>query len=91
MLQVLGKCAQHRPASDEEDVAQWGSRLIYCLLTVSDDAIHKARWLDAGAEKVLRDILKDSGASSGAKSYAGYALRNGLGLTSISTFGLKQN
>ena len=72
MVGVLEKWAQHRTTDYTEDnVAQWGSRVIYRLVT--EDT--RARWLAAGAERVLRGIAADTSVASGAaKSHARNAL-----------------
>ena len=74
MVQVLGKWAQHIPASDAEDVAQWGSQLIFWIAN-DGEASHNARWLDAGTEKLLRAIMTCTQTSRYAKTCAGNALR----------------
>ena len=77
MLGVLEKWAQHRTADGADDnVAQWGSRAIYWLVTTDT----RAPWLAAGAEGILRSIAAGtSEASDKAKSWARDALRE-LGL-----------
>ena len=73
----MEKWAQHSTTDDAEDnVAQWGSWVIYWLVT--EDT--RAPWLAAGAEGVLRGITADTSvASSSAKSEARDALKK-LGL-----------
>ena len=68
----MEKWAQHRTAEGADDnVAQWGSIVIFWLVT-SDT---RAPWLAAGAERVLRGIIAGtSEASDGAKISARYAL-----------------
>ena len=73
----MEKWAQHRTTDSADDnVAKWGSRAIYWLVT--EDT--RARWLAAGAERVFRGIAADTSvASADAKSWARYALKE-LGL-----------
>ena len=80
MVGILEKWAQHRTTDSADDnVAWYGSLAIE--LTARGDPDSKARWLDAGADGVLRDIADKgtSGASGNAKSAARNALK-GLGL-----------
>ena len=73
----MDKWAQHRTTDYADDnVAGWGSRAIYWLVTEET----RAPWLAAGAERVLRGIAAGtSKASDSAKSEARSAL-NTLGL-----------
>jgi hypothetical protein len=77
MVGVLEKWAQHRTTDYADDnVAGWGSWVIYWLVTKEI----RAPWLAAGAERVLRSIIADrSNASTWAKSEARSALKE-LGL-----------
>ena len=75
----MEKWAQHRTTDWADDnVAYWGSWAI--KLTARGDPDSKARWLAAGAERVLRGIAAGtSEASDRAKEWARDAMKE-LGL-----------
>ena len=66
----MGKWAQHRPASEDEDVAFGGASIISMLATEEN----RASWLDAGAENILRTIIADKSASPIAQDCASDAI-----------------
>ena len=73
----MEKWAQHRTTDDADDnVAQYGSGVIYYLVTRDT----RAPWLAVGAEGVLRGIVAGTSVASGtAKTVARNALQE-LGL-----------
>ena len=75
----MEKWAQHRTTNGADDnVAQYGSYAIE--YTASGDPDSKARWLVAGAERVLRGISAGTSvASDKAKQWARDAMKE-LGL-----------
>ena len=75
VVTVLSKWARYRTADEPEDVALWGSYIIYYLVT--EDT--RGPWLATSAERVLRGIKTDPEASVRGSLYAGWALR-GLAL-----------
>ena len=84
VVDVLEKWARHRAANWADDnAAEWGSKLIVWLTVCQHPT--RAKFLAAGAEKVLRSIHRDSGVLERTKSWACDALRY-LGLDP----GLKQ-
>jgi hypothetical protein len=74
---VLEKWAQHRTTDDaDENVARYGSWVIYLLVTTDT----RAPWLAAGAERVLQGITAGTSVASGqAKEWARDAMKE-LGL-----------
>ena len=75
----MEKWTQHKTTDDADDnVAAWGSWVIE--LTATGDPDSKARWLAAGAERVLQGITAGTSvASDRAKSWARDAMKE-LGL-----------